>query len=1171
MKPPPFLLLPSLLLLPTLIASADILVRESFNGANPWAASVLSPNQSGVTLSRRITAASENLGTSDPTPGDIYVGAATKALELRAVLTGNPASWNGAVTSPALVLPTGNNVTSATSRAALTISFDLMPSGNWPIELIVENLASDGVTPLPNQTLRTTFTPKVANSYYRYSFNLSELTGPVETFNPANARLRLSFRFGSELGWPRSGTHTLHVDNVSYVSPQFYVRASGGNDGNSGRSEGAAFATIQEAIDRAQPGHVIMVMDGTYRTSGGNVVYINGKSGAPDAWIVLRNYPGHSPVINARTVNQNGIRIDKPSCYIEIRGLEVRGDRPTGQAFLDKVAEAKDRAFDGYITEFNTNGISVQESGNDAQGCHHLKFVNNRVINVPGGGLNATNADYLTYEGNFVSGTCYFTRYGTSGLNVLHSWNFDNSTRIKTFIIENTAAYNRTYSYCGIIGSREAPRFSDGNGCIIDNNSFGQVSQTSVGRYVGRTLVANNVIYGSGGAGIAITNSVKVDIINNTLFRNVQTPELQGGWNEIHTGGPRSGTIKISQDVRIRNNLVWGERRDRLFVLGGIDTDFSLDFNVFYGDTRTYPTSGGNRIRGNGDGTAINNVLPASAPQLVNPTLTESAGPNFRPLAGSSVIDRGNASYPGIARRDREGAYRPIGGAPEAGAYEFPPTGPTAAVSFSPPQGTITPPTLVTLASTTPGAIIYYTTNNTAPTTASPHVVSGAAIPIASTSTVRARALAPGYALGAESQATFTVGESETPPPGVVRSRFTSGNGSASAQQYPGVSGDGWAGPWTQSSAVTATVSAAPALRVDSGNHLRVARNGGTTSLEGVTRQWAAETRPTNTFTRFSFDVRLDSTALVFDNAADNFTIYDRQFATVGGAGDSSFYVRVAGGTSGSIRAREWTVFNGTPGMTDGYATSALVPTGLICEPGVTYTFTIDVYAADAAGTTAGRTHGTSDVTITDGTTTVRVNGAGFRTNAYTLGSHLGFATQQSAETDNLTFSLDNIEITALNPAPLSDFATWQATQFPASTLVQPTLEESVWGASADPDEDGIDNLLEYATNTIPNTPNDDPITVGLAGGRLTARFTRLNPAPIRYIVEASNNMTGWSAIATLQPNTTTWILVNGATATGINGPIGSNGLPTRVITITDGPVLPPNSGRFLRLRVEEP
>lgn len=80
---------------------------------------------------------------------------------------------------------------------------------------------------------------------------------------------------------------------------------------------------------------------------------------------------------------------------------------------------------------------------------------------------------------------------------------------------------------------------------------------------------------------------------------------------------------------------------------------------------------------------------------------------------------------------------------------------PAAAPTFSPPAGTYTSAQTVTLAGTTQGATIYYTTNGTTPTTSS--TVYSGPITVSSTETIEAIAAASGYSNSAVASATYTI------------------------------------------------------------------------------------------------------------------------------------------------------------------------------------------------------------------------------------------------------------------------------------------------------------------------------------------------------------------------------------------------------------------------------
>ena len=85
-------------------------------------------------------------------------------------------------------------------------------------------------------------------------------------------------------------------------------------------------------------------------------------------------------------------------------------------------------------------------------------------------------------------------------------------------------------------------------------------------------------------------------------------------------------------------------------------------------------------------------------------------------------------------------------------------TPPAATPTFSPAAGTYTSAQTVTIADTTPGAVIYYTTNGTTPTASSTKYT--AAIKVSATETLEASAVASGYTNSAVAKATYTI----TPP-----------------------------------------------------------------------------------------------------------------------------------------------------------------------------------------------------------------------------------------------------------------------------------------------------------------------------------------------------------------------------------------------------------------------
>ncbi|MGA9025930.1 MAG: chitobiase/beta-hexosaminidase C-terminal domain-containing protein [Steroidobacteraceae bacterium] len=82
-------------------------------------------------------------------------------------------------------------------------------------------------------------------------------------------------------------------------------------------------------------------------------------------------------------------------------------------------------------------------------------------------------------------------------------------------------------------------------------------------------------------------------------------------------------------------------------------------------------------------------------------------------------------------------------------------TNPASSPSLSPAPGTYTTAQTVTLTDSTPGAVIYYTTNGTQPTTQS--AVYGSPLQIGATTTINAIAVASGYAVSPTTSGTYAI------------------------------------------------------------------------------------------------------------------------------------------------------------------------------------------------------------------------------------------------------------------------------------------------------------------------------------------------------------------------------------------------------------------------------
>ena len=187
------------------------------------------------------------------------------------------------------------------------------------------------------------------------------------------------------------------------------------------------------------------------------------------------------------------------------------------------------------------------------------------------------------------------------------------------------------------------------------------------------------------------------------------------------------------------------------------------------------------------------------------------------------------------------------------------------------------------------------------------------------------------------------------------------------------------------------------------------------------------------------------------------------------------------------------------------------------------------------------------------------------------LAASAGLVPKSSADTVNLSF----------NAAGLG-YGTYQATllaatsdpaqslvSFPVTLAVTPiaTWRQTHFGTAnnsgdaadtADPDQDGLINLYEYAFSSDPLAASPNPLSFALTNGFLTVTFKRPHPAPadISYLVEVTDDLA--SGVWNSGPSYTT------QTATdNLDG--------TETVVVTDNAPVLSAAAHYLRIRITEP
>lgn len=145
-----------------------------------------------------------------------------------------------------------------------------------------------------------------------------------------------------------------------------------------------------------------------------------------------------------------------------------------------------------------------------------------------------------------------------------------------------------------------------------------------------------------------------------------------------------------------------------------------------------------------------------------------------------------------------------------------------------------------------------------------------------------------------------------------------------------------------------------------------------------------------------------------------------------------------------------------------------------------------------------------------------------------------------------------------------SPTSVWKLAHFGANAN-----DAAIAGDTADPDHDGIANLLEYAFATNPNLANTNPFSGAFSGNQFQTHFPRNTSASdITYVLQTSSSLMTWNDLMTFNA-TTGWVTnqpgatVAESTAAGVPPDQSVN------VTITSSTNVTANAtNQFLRLEI---
>lgn len=411
--------------------------------------------------------------------------------------------------------------------------------------------------------------------------------------------------------------------------PGLYV-APYGDDTNDGLSPAAPFRTIGHGVDQLTPGTTLYILDGVYeeheREDSGIIIE---ASGTADAWVRITSYPGHTPVI--RGIHKNGLKVEGAS-YVEISHLTLEG-----------VIDPDNPKYSG--AGINVDGIYVTRADGSfgPVANHHVRVIGNTISGFGAGGIPVTGTSHVELRDNVIYDVASTEPTQHSGISIFEPRNpgfGDDAGGYSNYIVGNVV-YRAENIVPNVNGD-----ITDGNCVILD--------RSTITGYEGRTLIANNVCIDNGGRGVQIYQSARADVVHNTLYGNLRSPEVAEEGGEL-------GAFE-SSDVIFANNLVI-TTRDIAPARAWESSDVEFHNNIYVADRG-----------GDYDGNLTDNevVLDGADVPLVVAAAAEPLPRMFDLVVDSAAIDAGTDRFTAVLDRDFAGRRRLQGSFPDVGAFEFP-------------------------------------------------------------------------------------------------------------------------------------------------------------------------------------------------------------------------------------------------------------------------------------------------------------------------------------------------------------------------------------------------------------------------------------------------------------------------------------------------------------------
>lgn len=286
----------------------------------------------------------------------------------------------------------------------------------------------------------------------------------------------------------------LNASQESFVIPDgdrtFYVAPHGNNSHNGSIS--APFATLQYAVNQAQPGDVIVVRGGTYHENTRIDINRNGTENKP---IVITAYPGETPTFNfwaqEELPGRDGIRLNGD--YWHMIGLHVTG--AGGNGF--RIHGSYNTLEQSVAYQNRLTGIHLED------GSYNLIKNNDsfRNFNLRGRVGNMSDGFAAKYEALGPGNVFYGNRAWENSDDGFDLW-----MASSTIVIENNWSFDN-----GNAAIWNHPNFEgNGNGFKLGGNHI-----------AGNHIVRNNIAFNNHGKGFDHNNNTgSLTLIHNTGYHN---------------------------------------------------------------------------------------------------------------------------------------------------------------------------------------------------------------------------------------------------------------------------------------------------------------------------------------------------------------------------------------------------------------------------------------------------------------------------------------------------------------------------------------------------------------------------------------------------------------------------------------------------------------------------